>query len=229
MRGTVKKAVLFDLGNTLVEYFSKAEQHSMLEQANRRVQARLRENGLLRVSWDVAWERALAENKEASDYHVIPLIERLARIFELDQPLSRRLESDLCRCWLKPVFETARRYPDTLPVLRELRSRGIRTAIVSNTTWGSPGALWREHLRGLELVDEVDEVVFCTDVGWRKPAGRIFEHAMRKLGVSVSDCVFVGDDPRWDIAGPEAIGMDAVLIDRTGLSAGAVRELTELT
>jgi FMN phosphatase YigB (HAD superfamily) len=38
--------------------------------------------------------------------------------------------------------------------------------------------------------------------------------------------VFVGDDPRWDIAGPRAIGMDALLIDRTGAAAGA--DLTTL-
>lgn len=222
-------AVLFDLGNTLAEYFTRADQYVVLDEAIREVQDRLGEAGMLRVTWDTAWERAKGENKEAPDYHVIPLIGRLARIFEVEEGLlPRGLAEDMCRRWLRPVFARGRRYDDSLSVLRELRSRGFKTAIVSNTPWGSPGALWREELTRLELAGEVDEAVFCTDVGWRKPARQIFAYAMGRLGVDVADCIFVGDDPRWDIAGPEAIGMEAALIDRAGATPGAISSLTQL-
>jgi putative hydrolase of the HAD superfamily len=61
----------------------------------------------------------------------------------------------------------------------------------------------------------VDETIFCTDVGWRKPARQIFDYTLAKFAVSAADCVFIGDDPHWDVKGPHAIGMDAILIDRT--------------
>lgn len=229
----MKTAVLFDLGNTLVEYYSRARLYEILELANREVHARLREHGSLRVTWDIAWERVRGENGEQPDFHVVPLIDRLSRVFELEQSdLSPDLANELCRCWLRPIFACARRYDDSLPVLQELRQNDYRTAIVSNTPWGSPGELWREEMRRLGLAGEVDEVVFCTDVGWRKPARQIFEYAMGKLGVGPDECVFVGDDPRWDIAGPEAIGMDAILIDRSGAAQNsgenAIRNLREL-
>jgi FMN phosphatase YigB (HAD superfamily) len=55
---------------------------------------------------------------------------------------------------------------------------------------------------------------------------------MDKLGARPEECVFVGDDPRWDIAGPRAIGIEAVLIDRTGKmqdsGEAAIRDLREL-
>jgi FMN phosphatase YigB (HAD superfamily) len=59
-----------------------------------------------------------------------------------------------------------------------------------------------------------DCVVFCGDVGWRKPAPEIFQFAAERLGVSCSNTAFVGDDLKWDIQGSEAVGMRAVLIDR---------------
>ena len=51
----------------------------------------------------------------------------------------------------------------------------------------------------------------------RKPARPIFQLAVTQLQVEPQECLFVGDDPRWDLAGPQAIGMDTCLIDRQGL------------
>ncbi len=66
----------------------------------------------------------------------------------------------------------------------------------------------------LGLAEAVDVLVFCPDCGWRKPARPIFDLTLQKLGATSSRCLFVGDDPRWDIAGPKALDMDATLIDR---------------
>jgi putative hydrolase of the HAD superfamily len=65
-------------------------------------------------------------------------------------------------------------------------------------------------------------------VGWRKPAGPVFEHAASKLGVKPEECIFVGDNPAWDVEGSRASGMKAVLLDRQGRTEGALRSLTEL-
>lgn len=214
---TPTKAVLFDLGNTLAEYFGRAEQHTVLEEANREVQACLQDLGLLTVTWDTIWRRVLGENKEGTDHRVGPLIERLARIFAIDSAsLSDEVVDELCDCWLRPVFARGRCYEDSLPVLQELRAKGSRTAIVSNTPWGSPARAWRGEIERLGLDGQTDAVVFCTDCGWRKPASQIFEYTTDKLGVLPDECVFVGDEPRWDLAGPRRVGMRAVLIDREG-------------
>ena len=213
----MKNTVLFDLGGTLARYFERSEFPGILEQAITEVQGYLRKEGLLSVSADAMWLRVRDEDHEAEDYRVRPLEERLARIFQLGA--SERKDpiiSELCRHFMRPIFYRGRCYEDTVLALQELKSRGFRTAIVSNTTWGSPAHLWREEVERLGLGAHVDAVVFCRDVGWRKPAKQVFEFTLERLRALPQDCIFVGDDPRWDLVGPRAVGIEAVLIDRRG-------------
>jgi putative hydrolase of the HAD superfamily len=215
----MKDAILFDLGNTLVQYYERQEFPALLEQAIREVQSYLQKQGLLTVPADLMWQRVAEENHESADHRVRPLEGRLARIFQLDPAHGAGVVEAICRRFTAPLFARGRPYEDAVPVLRQLRSEGIRTAIVSNAPWGSPGALWREELERLGLSRWVDVAVFCTDVGWRKPAQPIFQFALTKLGAEPRTCLFVGDDPRWDLAGPQAIGIEALLIDRHGTIA----------
>ena len=122
---------------------------------------------------------------------------------------------------MRPICALGRRYDDVLPALKKLQAEGVRTGLVSNTPWGSPADLWREEIERLELTPHFDAIVFCRDVGWRKPAKQIFEFALAKLNARPDECIFVGDDPRWDLAGPRAAGILPILIDRTGTGTGA--------
>ena len=139
----------------------------------------------------------------------------MARIFAIESSNVTLLE-ETGRKFMAGIFTLSRIYPDTLPALEELRRRGYRIGIVSNTPWGSSPNLWREELHRLGLVDLVDAAIFCGDVGWRKPAEPIFHRALQRLGATARETLFVGDDPHWDIAGPQRIGMQAALIDRLG-------------
>lgn len=228
-----KNTVLFDLGGTLAQYFERYEFPDILKQAITEVQNYLRQKGLLKVSPEAMWRRVREEDHEARGCRVRPLEERLVRIFQLDDLIkSSSLVMTMCRFFMKPVFARGRCYGDTLPTLKELRSRGFKTAIVSNTTWGSPANLWQEEIERLGLRAYLDAVVFCRDVGWRKPAKQIFEFTLRKLQVLPKHCVFVGDDPRWDLVGPRAVGIEAILIDRRGVrqnvEEGLIKDLYEL-
>jgi len=232
-RHLVKQAVIFDLGNTLVSYFTRSEWPAILAEAIEEVSTYLRSRGLFRVDPEELADRVEAERPEPTDHRVKPLVGRLARIFRLSQSdLGDGVAEQLCRCFMKPTFAVARRYDDALPTLRAIRERSLRTGILSNTPWGSPADLWRQEVDRHGLVDAVDAVVFCCDVGYRKPARQPFEFVMRQLEVSADGCLFIGDDPRWDIVGPRGVGMEAILIDRTGSEQDAdentVRSLTEL-
>lgn len=109
---------------------------------------------------------------------------------------------------------------------------GVRTAIVSNTPWGSPAELWREEMEVLGLKGLTDALIFCRDVGWRKPARQIFELTLEKMDSTPDRCLFVGDDPRWDVIGPKSVGIEAVLIQRKedpdSLMTNAIRSLQEI-
>jgi putative hydrolase of the HAD superfamily len=113
---------------------------------------------------------------------------------------------------MRPIFDLARPEPQTPTVLEGLRRRGIKTAIVSNTPWGSPSSMWRTELDRHGLLESVDAVVFCVDVGWRKPHRAPFDRALALLDVAPTDAVFVGDDPRWDVAGAKNAGVRPLLL-----------------
>ena len=226
------RAILFDLGNTLVRYFDRAEFPAILRAGILGVRETLEELGMLRVGPEAMWHNVRAEDHEAGDYHVRPLEGRLARIFRLAPDEIDETSDRLCRRFTAPIFARGRCYEDTLPTLRALRAASYRLAVVSNTPWGSPGALWREELGRLGLDRWLDALVFCTDAGWRKPARPILQLAVDQLRVEPHECLFVGDDPRWDLVGPQAMGMDTCLIDRQGPGKGAdgagIRNLHEL-
>jgi putative hydrolase of the HAD superfamily len=209
-------AVLFDLGNTLAAYYHTSEFRPILTEAIGAVRDELSRRGLCRVSLESAMAAAIDENREAPDYRITPMVARFERIFQVSLTRDPSLAATACERFLAPIFAVGRVYDDTLPTLARLRETGVRTAIVSNAPWGSPPEPWRRELRRLGLSDPVDAVVLCGDVGWRKPAPDIFRNAVSKLGCAPAECIFVGDDLRWDIEGSAAVGMRPILIDRDG-------------
>src|SRR5687767_14494669 len=92
---------------------------------------------------------------------------------------------------------------------------------------GSPSSAWRMELARHCLLESVDAVVFCVDVGWRKPHRAPFDRALALLDVAATDAVFVGDDPRWDIVGAQNAGVRPVLL-RSSASAPRVKVIQNL-
>jgi len=216
-----------------VNYYDMAEFPRILEQAISEVQLYLDAKHLLKVTPELIRLRVKQEDHESVDYCSRPLEERLTRIFGLEASVATdELLMEVCKRFMKPIFARGRCYEDTLPALAGLRSRGFRIAIVSNTSWGSPAFLWRSEIRRLGLESYTNAVVFDRDVGWRKPSKTIFEFAMKILGALPGDCFFVGDEPKWDLMGPRAVGMEAILIDRKGSNVEeheeTIRGLNEL-
>ena len=90
-------------------------------------------------------------------------------------------------------------------LLVELRKRHVRTGIVSNFDHRLHGLLEALQLRPL-----LDDVVLPSDAGAAKPDPRIFRLALQRLRVPPSEAVYVGDDPKEDLAGARAAGMAAI-------------------
>ena len=223
---SMTRAVLFDLGDTLVGYYKRDAFPAILEACIRRAEAYLQRRGMPVPRWEEVERRVAAEDHEARNFRARPLELRLKRIFSLRVPRGRAyLLPEMCRAFLAPVFALARLYPDALDELAALRKRGLKLGIVSNTPWGSPSSLWYEEVARHGLTAFCDRVTFCRDVGWRKPARPIFDHILHGLGCLPEECVFVGDNPKWDVAGAHRLGMTPVLIDRSG-STNAVDALT---
>ena len=95
-------------------------------------------------------------------------------------------------------------------LLRSLRKRH-RLAVVSNFDY-TPTA--RHILEREGVADLFETVVVSDEVGWRKPKPVIFETALRRLGVSAGEALFVGDRADIDVVGAQGVGMAAAWINR---------------
>ena len=101
-------------------------------------------------------------------------------------------------------------WEDSLPVVGELRDRGVKTALVSNCSHSTRGIVER-----LGIDEAFDEVVLSFEVGLRKPDPAIYFEALRRLDVEPARAVFVDDQPDY-CDGAAAIGIATYLIDRSG-------------
>ena len=206
------RAVLFDLGDTLVSYYQPSD---FMPTLRRSLDACLQVLGhapLGGEAWTDLIHQALELNQERADLAVWPLEERLRMLFGPYGSLDTELVERLAQAFLQPIFATAQVGHDALPVLLALKRRGVKTGIVSNTPWGSPGRVWRSELARHELLTAVDAVVFCQDVGWRKPHPTPFRRALELIGVAAKDAAFVGDNPVWDVEGAESAGLLPILL-----------------
>jgi HAD superfamily hydrolase (TIGR01509 family) len=108
-----------------------------------------------------------------------------------------------------------RLFDDVLPVLRRLRSDGLKTAIVSNCGYGT-----RPVVQALGLEREVDAVVLSCELGAKKPDAAIYRAALDRLGAPPERAAFIDDLVDY-CAGAEALGIRAYRIVRDAAGAPA--------
>jgi len=214
-----KPVLLFDLGNTLIEYFRPGGFTPVLWESIRLAGSALDGAGHPVPPAAEVERRVAGEDHTAPNYRVRPLHRRLARIFGLRGGADSDVMRAMNRAFMGPIFATAHRYDDTLEALSSWRRRGYRIGILSNAPWGTPPWAWHEELARHGLAERCDLALFCGEVGWRKPARPLFRAALNRFACRPEDCVFVGDDPRWDVYGARRAGIKPLLIDRTGADA----------
>ena len=100
-------------------------------------------------------------------------------------------------------------FDETLPALTSLKDKGYRVGLISNLRRDMD-----QLCRDLGLSPYVDYCLTSAEVGVEKPNPAIFQAALERAGVSPSQAVHVGDQPRSDLVGARGAGMHAVLLDR---------------
>lgn len=99
-------------------------------------------------------------------------------------------------------------FDDAPPVLAALRRLGLAIGLLSNTS--------RDLTTfAAALGIEADFVLSSREHGRVKPCPTIFSAAIARAGTTAARALMVGDSVRDDIAGAGAVGLRAVLVDRT--------------
>jgi putative hydrolase of the HAD superfamily len=211
------RAVLFDLGDTLVFTAQPPDPAHLAEMMARRIAPLL-------DGWTIEHDLDLPSFlRELQDVVDTAQPARRAQGFEVDAPFIARGAFEAHDIKITPaqaqaVWDAtllgfaargAQAYPDTTDTLRRLRALGLPIAIVSNGKYRSD--VWRPHAPEVGIPEgAVDVFVGSADLMRVKPNSAIFQRALTALDIDPRDALFVGDNLEADIKGAKALGMTTV-------------------
>ena len=201
------KAVLFDLGLTLIHTLSFPEIY-------RQILARF--DIVVSTSDILCAQKETESNVDTSTYD-----ESRRKEFWTDYNISILdklgvkenmvfIASQIDVLWW--AFSKVQLYPDVVSTLSALKNRGFKLALVSN---GFKQDL--DHiLDELELKKWFDIVVCIDSCCCTKPDKQIFLYTLGKLGITPNEAIFVGDSVVQDYEGASGVGIKPYLVDRKG-------------
>lgn len=213
------RAIIFDLGSTLIEYEAVPwEELGAVAVENGRKY--LISKGVKVASaeqfLEVFDEIKLAYRREAAETcreWTIPQVARdLCRKVGLKQ--EERLVQGFFDAYYVKVAEQLYVYDDTVTTLVRLRESYSTIGLVSNTIF--PERVHHVELKRFGIAPMLDFTVFSSTLGIRKPHGDIFYKAVNLAGQAPSDCLYIGDRYLEDIKGPKELGMSAILKVKEG-------------
>ncbi len=121
-------------------------------------------------------------------------------------------QEQLVRQWLE--WSDTFLFDDTIETLEYLKEKGYKIALISNSPPTS-----KDQLADLGIKQYFDEAIFSFELGYRKPEKEIFLSMLDKAGVEASEALMIGDSLKYDINGANAVGIDAILLDRNNIAS----------
>jgi len=208
------KAVLFDLGETLLS-FGKVRIGPLFRQSCRLSYDYLKQCNQPTGSYGLyCWRNLFAIRSRyllsaitGRDFDSLELLKKTNGKWKVK--LDQQQWSHLAWLWYEPLSKIAQVETDLAETLTRLKQMQLKLGILSNT-FISVSSL-EKHLRQLGILDFFDIRLYSYEFDFRKPDRRIFEQAAEKMGYDIGEIMFVGDRIDNDIRPALKLGMRAVL------------------
>ncbi len=208
------KAVVFDLGHTLIDYYNNWEGPET--RAIERSYKLAAENGCEADAgkFQADLKKTLVQGRERKEKELveIPLYQVLDTVYQrfgcevTDEMLVEGME-----IFYGVLQEDRRLVPGTIEMLEMVKDRGYAIGLISDVAWGLPSEYPQRDMEHFRLLGYFDDLVFSTDVGLRKPHPKVFKIALSNLGTNAAESLYVGNSLQCDVKGALGVGMTAVL------------------
>jgi putative hydrolase of the HAD superfamily len=208
---TVPRAVVFDLGGTLVQWADWEGgaatkwglAHDALAGYEGMSASRDDFVAAMRAAEKAHWERVDRDHWSGPPTSVVSDGFRRLGVAASERALLAALDG-----YARAVAGWCTVFPDTRDTLATLRERGYHLGLLSNTWWA---AEWHNaDLAAHGLGDLLDELVYTSDLECSKPHPSVFREIASRLGVPPESCVMIGDRQIDDVSGARAVGMRGV-------------------
>ncbi len=193
------KAVIFDLGGTLVTQPSQSEILNNAREIASVISAPVEDFVELWFSQSSGLDTGFYQDYQEYIRYV-------------SERLGLKIEGNLVDYAASIDFELTRRMVTTpragaMELLTYLKSNGYKIGLISDCGPDIP-IIWDDTL----FVPLFDVTIFSCSVGMNKGDTRIFELAMDELAVQPEDCLYIADGMRNELANAVKVGLDAVRI-----------------
>jgi len=232
------KAVLFDLGETLLN-FGKVNKSRIFQQGARLSYDFLQSHGQPVGSFKYYYWRNLVLLRikhwlsyiTGRDFDALALLKKSGT--KKGIKLSEQQWQHMAWLWYEPLSKIGQAEPKTKETLTVLKELGLKLGIVSNTFVNAHSL--DKHLEQLGILDFFPVRLYSYEFDFRKPDARIFRAAAERIGEMLENIMFVGDRINKDIKATAKIGMKAVLKaaytnagKKTPKGAWKINQLSEL-
>jgi len=208
------KAVLFDLGDTLLN-FGKVNATQLFRQGARASYDFLKSCGQPVGSFNYyCWRNLITlrirhwlSNITKRDFDALLLLRGIGTKKGIH--LDRQQWRHFAWLWYEPLSKVGSIEPKLKETLTAIKALGVKLGIVSNTF--VHGSSLEKHLEQLSILDFFPTRLYSYEFKFRKPDARIFEAAADRIGENLENIMFVGDRIDTDITPALRAGMQAVL------------------
>lgn len=212
------KAVIFDLGGTLIEYAGTYQTWPLLETpglkaAHQRLTAagvpqppftQFQETGFALLPG--RWQQATAGER---NLRVVELIAEILATNGFTAPETAVLD-EAAQAYEAAIQSQAQPIDGAQTLLAELQASGYRLGLISNTMFRGEAHL--ADLARFGLDGYFQATLFSADKNMWKPNQAPFTQMVTALGVPAAAAVYVGDDPANDVVGSQGAGLRAIHI-----------------
>jgi putative hydrolase of the HAD superfamily len=208
------KAVVSDIYTTLIDIRTKEEELDVYEQ----LAAYLKYQGIYLSPAELRWfffEKKAEQKKYSHEQYP---------------------ENDYRRLWYEILYENQYAYtgPDINTstivgdIVRMQRSLAVRKMKLFSGVYAALSELRNTYRLGIVSDAQADHaypelkmlgihaffdtIIVSAEFGYRKPDIRLFNECLRRLGVSPSEAIYIGNDTQRDVKGANDAGMKSVLI-----------------
>jgi HAD superfamily hydrolase (TIGR01549 family) len=208
------KAVLFDLGETLLT-FGRVKATEAFRQGARLSYEYLKSCGQRVGSFEYYfWRnlialrvRHLISNITQNDFNSSALLRGIGK--KRGVSLDRRQWEQFSWLWYEPLSKLGRVEPDIRETLAKLEALGLKLGIVSNTFVS--GHSIEKHLEQVGILEFFPVRLYSYEYDFRKPNRQLFEIAAERIGELPQHIAYVGDRIDKDILPALRLGMTAIL------------------
>ena len=149
---------------------------------------------------EYTWLRSLMKRHKDFWQVTEDSLDKSMKAFKIDSSIKNELLN---------LYKVLSPYPEVKEVLKKLKEKNYKLAILSN---GTP-ALLNELVKSNNLENLFDNIFSIEEVGIYKPDSKVYDMPIKKYQIKTNEVAFLSSNT-WDVSGGGNYGYNAIWVNR---------------